>query len=55
MENEKYTQIEYVDYDLVSEDSIYEISENEIDNDIELESDNELYNINDWSRYTNNK
>lgn len=47
MENEKYTQIEYVDYDLESEDSIYEISENEIDNDIELESDNELYNIND--------
>ena len=27
----KYTQIEYIDYELESEDSIYEISENEID------------------------
>ena len=43
--DEKYTQIEYIDYELESEDSIYEISENEIDNDIEIESDNEFYNI----------
>ena len=42
---EKYTPIEYIDYELESEDSIYEISENEIDNDIEIESDNEFYNI----------
>ena len=45
IDDEKYTQIEYIDYELESEDSIYEISENEIDNDIEIESDNEFYNI----------
>ena len=39
-------QIEYIDYELESEDSIYEISENEMDNDIEIELDNEFYNIN---------
>ena len=45
IDDEKYTQIEYIDYELESEDSIYEISENEMNNDIEIESDNEFYNI----------
>ena len=38
-------QIDYIDYELESEDSIYEISENEMNNDIEIESDNEFYDI----------
>ena len=38
-------QIEYKDYELKSEDRIYEISENEMNNDIEMESDNKFYNI----------
>jgi len=47
IDNDKYTQVEYVDYELSSEDSIYEISENEfseneINKDIE-ESDEENY------------
>ena len=32
-------QIDYIDYELESEDSIYEISENEIDNEIDSEID----------------
>nr|CAC88783.1 putative coat protein [Nicotiana tabacum] len=47
IDNDKYTQVEYVDYELSSEDSMYEISENEfseseINKDIE-ESDEENY------------
>jgi len=47
IDNDKYTQVEYVDYELSSEDIIYEISENEfseneINKDIE-ESDEENY------------
>lgn len=48
--------LQYVDYELESEDSIYELSENETDemeNNSVIESDNEHY-INDWNRYTNN-
>ena len=32
-------QIDYIDYELESEDSIYEISQNEIDNEINSELD----------------
>ena len=42
----KYTQIEYVDYELESTDSIYALSENEMENNPVIESDNE-YDIND--------
>ena len=43
-------QIDYIDYELESEDSIYEISENETDNEI----DSEIDESNDWRRYKNN-
>ena len=31
IDDEKYTQIEFIDYELESEDSIYELSEKETD------------------------
>ena len=46
IDDEKYTQIEYVDYELESNDSIYELSENEMENNPVIESDDE-YDIND--------
>ena len=39
IENTEYMQIDYIDYELESEDSIYEISENETDNEIDSELD----------------
>ena len=50
IENTEYMQIDYVDYELESEDSIYEISENETDNEI----DSEIDESNDRRRYKNN-
>jgi hypothetical protein len=39
IDNTEYMQIDYIDYELESEDSIYEISENETDNEIDSEID----------------
>jgi len=45
---EEYTQIEYIDYEPESDDSIYELSENEVN-----EEEDNLY-IDDWKRRTDN-
>ena len=39
IENTEYMQIDYIDYELESEDSIYKILENETDNEIDSELD----------------
>ena len=39
IENAEYMKIDYIDCELESDDSIYEISENKTDNEIDSKSD----------------
>ena len=50
IDNTEYMQIDYIDYELESGDSIYEILKNETDNEI----DSELDELNDCKKYKNN-
>ena len=49
IENEDCLPIEYIDYEISDEDSIYEISDND------YETDTDIGELDDWGKYRNNK